>query len=472
MTIWLDERIRFDNWPQVSVYNMPSVFQIDSGYLSIDKCYEALRQIVAHQWIFRTRLVFDFECGCLNQVIDENQCICPIRVSTYTDDTQKIALLSEELNKPFNTEQDGFFRCHLIRQHHDHSDDNVLTVGDLIIFHFHHGSFDGRAADLFLDEFKRAYAGTQLQSPSLQYIDYSIHERALPMIEAKNYWQTVLQNYDVNRQLYLGTMSTNLSVLHRTGKGSSLNIIIPSKIAHSMITFTRQFNVTLFQLGLACYYLFLVELSSQNADACIGVIHLNRYRPELTSMIGMFANILPCRISIDSLQTLCFVELVYKIQKIFLENVEHAHFPYYQLLNLHQMPRSHLQFPFIQTVFRVDTSTVDYNNANSLVLDSSCRLSTYKLHQPNDIYKFDLELSFNYNQVSDTIECEWNYALDFFEMKTIEMHANRFIDLLTQLFDSHSPEKLQMPLDKIMSIDKEQKSTIVKCINHQVRNLF
>ena len=453
MNVWLGERTRFIKASQLlPTYNMSKILKIDSGHVSIDRCRRAIHTIVDKHWIFRTRLRFDAQRGILYQSID--QTINPsIRLSTIKDDQQQARLLYEERWTLFDTENQGVFRCHLIQ--YDHGDNKEdLWTSDLLGFYFHHGSFDGRAMDLFLDEFKLAYTSDQLQTPSLQYIDYSVHERKLPMLEARAYWSELLKDYGWNRELNLGQTKRLVSAC-RAGRGEQLSFRLPSSVVHSMLFCTNQLNVTLFQLGLTCFYLFLNELSYQNRDACIGLIHLNRYRPEIVSMIGMFVNILPCRLMNFDLDQISFIELLQRVQQRFLENVQHAHLPYDELINLYRSPSSHLQLPYLQTVFSVDTTIIDYKNMDDIRLDDICRLSTYKTNEKDfEVgFKFDLDVSFAYDKCALTIDCVWAYMFDVFDRETIEQHANRFNQLLSQLFDSTNLERLQIPLNKIISLN-------------------
>ncbi|UJR34790.1 hypothetical protein I4U23_027571 [Adineta vaga] len=456
-TIWLAEHTRFIDWPQVApIYNMNMIFKIDSGHLSIERCLRALNFVVSNHWIFRTRLIFDVERGMLRQSIHQT-ITYPIRVSTINDGQQQKKLLREEMWTPFDTEHHGVFRCHFLRYDHGNKKD-TLSTDDLLLFNFHHGSFDGRAIDLFLDELKLAYTSDELQSPPcLQYIDYSVHERKLAMTEACTYWKELLSDYAWDRQLDLGSTKRPLSA-RRTGQGELLSVAVPSTIARSMVLCAHELNVTLFQLGLTCFYLFLAQLSSHNRDACVGVIHQNRYRPEIVSMIGMFVNILPCRIVNTDLDKLSFTELVYKVQQTFLASVQYAHLPYDKLIDLHRVPNSHLQFPYLQTIFSVDTTVIDYTNMDDIMFGDSCRLSTYKKPMKDiDIgYKFDLDVSFAYDKHAVTIDCVWGYMFDVFERETIEQHANCFVKLLTQLFGSSRTNQLQLPLDEIITLNKSE----------------
>ena len=225
-----------------------------------------------------------------------------------------------------------------------------------------------------------------------------------------------------------------------------------------MILCSHQLDVTIFQSGLTCFYLFSTQISAANRDACIGVIHLNRYRPELATMIGMFVNILPCRITNASLHDLSFAKLLRNVQKTFLASVQHAHLPYNELIDLHRVPTRYFQFPLLQTHFSVDTSTIDYTNTNDIGLGDACHLSTYKTDlKDHEIgFKFDLDFSFAYDVQAGTIDCVWAYMLDVFEPETIEEHSRHFIHLLTRLFGSTRTEQLHLLLGEIIDIDEEK----------------
>ena len=161
MSVWLGERVRIFNGSHLlSTYNMGTILKIDLGTLSIDRCLTALNSIVEKHWVFRTRLKFDVESGMLSQSIDPSISY-PFHVSTIKDEQEQAKLLHEEMCTPFDTEHDGVFRCHFIR--YDHGDEkDTMSVNDLLVFYMQHGSFDGRAMDLFLDEFKVAYTGGEL----------------------------------------------------------------------------------------------------------------------------------------------------------------------------------------------------------------------------------------------------------------------------------------------------------------------
>lgn len=456
LSVWLGERVRIiDNCGLLPSFNMVTILKIVEGSLSIDRCINALNSIVDKHSIFRTRLQFDVKNGKLHQMIDK-KLNYSIRISTIKSIKEEEKLINEELCKPIDTEIDGVFRFHFICYNHE-NDKDKLIVNDLLSFNFHHGSFDGKSMDIFFDEFKIAYKGEKLESSNLNYIDYSIYERELSMMKARDYWNEILRDYDWNRQLYLGETSRPLSSC-RKGQGELLRFPIKKLTVDSMIYYTNKLNTTLFQLGLTCYYLFLCELSYDNRDACIGVIHLNRYREEIVSMIGMFVNILPCRISNNELDKLSFLELLSNVQKTFIESVEYSSYPYDELINLYRKPSKHFHFPYLQTIFSVDTTIIDYTNVDNILIDDQCRLSTYKIKDEDFHfgYKFDLDVSFSYDKINSTIDCVWGYMFDIFQRETIEKHADQFNHLLDRLFSSNNIEHLQIPLNQIMMLNNDK----------------
>ena len=83
--------------------------------------------------------------------------------------------LDETTNQTlFNIKQGQTCRCHIVRLHCAIRDDEVdlLSIGDWIIFNFHHVAFDGESERIFLDELHHFYSNpTSEEQTMLQYID-------------------------------------------------------------------------------------------------------------------------------------------------------------------------------------------------------------------------------------------------------------------------------------------------------------
>ncbi|CAF1591226.1 unnamed protein product, partial [Didymodactylos carnosus] len=208
--IWLDEQIRFDTKNDLAIYNIPNVFRVMSGTLSISRLRQSLLLVIEKHSILRTSLNYDRDEQCLRQHIEPtNNEIYSFQVSSIPskDDFDEILLNEETNGKLFDLSMGRVFRCHLIRFCSCSSNDNdeessrtavdLLNDGDLIIFNFHHVAFDGSSTEIFLKDLKEAYLTNKLDTHlSLQYIDYSQYERKMSMDDARKYWQHLFDGYD------------------------------------------------------------------------------------------------------------------------------------------------------------------------------------------------------------------------------------------------------------------------------------
>ncbi|CAF1188645.1 unnamed protein product [Adineta steineri] len=472
-SIWLAEEVRYiQQLPPISAYNVASIYHIDSGHLSIKLCLQAIDLIVARHSVFRTRLIFNFELGYLQQLITEVTPNGPrfysVSLNTVESEQELKTLWSK---KTFMRMDDGVFRCHFIR--YSHTDQEVLKPGDFIIFNFHHGSFDATSVDLFFSEFKLAFSGSyNLQEPILQYIDYAEYERSnVDLTTAREYWRENLRGYSWDRQLDLPYGFGVPTSARRSGRSWFLETSVPSKIAYAIFACAEELNVTLLQLTLTCFYIFLAQLSPHNSDACVAISNRNRDRPELENMIGMLVNILPCRVIFDtsSSSTLTFIDLLHQVRHQLTNMIKYGNIPYSELLELHRVPSSNLQFPFMQAYFSF-ISLMDYSgyrNQLNLTASSSnedtCSLSPYwPQSEPGDEKTFvfpdmlDLDWTIIADAFNKKFDIDVSYSVDVFTHTTIEMLLKQFVDLLSDLFVTTSSQQLQTtPLVKLITMANE-----------------
>jgi hypothetical protein len=386
-------------------------------------------------------------------------------VSTVQSEQEFKALGFEESLMPLD---DKVFRCHFVRYGHNNSD--VLKQDDFILFTFHHGSFDRLAVELFFNELRLAYSGNyDPQKVILQYIDYAQYERSnMDMKAAKKYWFEALQGFSWDRQPDLPFDFGAPTNARRSGRCQFIITSIPSEITHATITRTEELNATLLQLTLTCFYILLAQLSPYNQDACVAIPIQNRYRTELEDVIGMFVNMLPCRMTFDvsPTSTLTFVELLRKVQNNLINMMNYGNIPYSELIELHRSPSHNLQFPFLQIYFGLIAST-DYKHMNNdhfnLIAPSSsdgysCSLSEYDLLKDfayeNTLATpsmFDTDIIITVDVVNTIMDLLWTYSTDLFSYTTINMLSNQFIRLLGDLFLARPLEELQTtPLVKLI----------------------
>ncbi|CAF4439569.1 unnamed protein product, partial [Adineta steineri] len=152
-------------------------------------------------------------------------------------------------------------------------------------------------------------------------------------------------------------------------------------------------HLTLFQLGLSLFYIFLFKLTHGETDLCIGSISANRYRNELVNMIGMFVSTLPYCLEIDPNGS--FDELVQHVQEKCLSILEHSHYPLQHILGDNRSSQSNVSF--LGIIFDFISVSKDMEDLSLNDTD----LEQVSLEQSGEVSKFDFSLTFQYNPLSD-----------------------------------------------------------------------
>ena len=403
------------------MFNVPICFEIGSGLVSLDRLRRALWAVIFKHEPLRTRLIFDEDIGVLRQEVLDNFKfnLCSFNFSTINqiDDLDKI-MIDEEINTSFFDLSAGkVVRRHIIRKNRVDNDHDYLVPADIIIFNFHHIAIDGFSTHIFRRDLQRAYSTNveKLESCSLNYIDYSIHERQMNMEEAKSFWSKHLQGFSNNLfESVYDRLPTNGHT--RSGHSFSASIDLSKNLINKINEFITTYNCTLFQFGLAAYYAFLFKLSGGEQDICIASYTANRYRSEIQDMIGFFVNVLPQRLIVDPKGN--FICLVECVKKLCLEILPHSHLPYHDIVtDWHASP--------VQTLFIFDywLDTVQLDKA---ILNPISQKDTH-------IATFDLVCSMQYHPRTNKIVCIFNGSTDVFYESTINSLVRRFELALDQL---------------------------------------
>lgn len=433
----------------------------------------AVDLVVARHMVFHTRLTFNVEHGYLEQLVTDIEPHArrayPTALTTGHTEKECKALGFQETVLSLD---DAVFRCHFIR--YGHTNQDILKENDFIIFTFHHGIFDETAAEIFLKELTLAYAGKlDLSKPVLQYIDYTTHERAnMDMKEAKEFWRQALRDYPWDHQLDMPYDFGAPIDGHRSGRCWFINTSVSLDITEAIIGRAKELNVTLMQLILTCFYIFLAELSPQNQDTCVTIPVRNRYRPELDDIIGLFVNMLPCRMILDtsSNSTVTFVQFLHQVQANLINIIKYGDMPYLEILDLHRSPSVHLQCPFLHAYFALNTIMDDDEDVKqqlNLIAPSSngshCSLSAYyQINDPGDekLYAtsnmFDTDVTILVDVAKKEMTICWTYSTDLFTHATTDMLSKRFVQLLKDLFVTASLQQLNTtPLINLIPMAKQ-----------------
>ncbi|CAF1292884.1 unnamed protein product [Adineta steineri] len=488
--IFLDEQIRFSATnSDTNIYVMPLIYRISSinDHISISRLHHAFQSIIGKYQILRTTLSLDANGTIIQHYLDANAIIHDKKSSRFSiihlpdEEHKQNELVKKILNQPdlFDLSTGHVINCHILR--HDqsnhsytHNNDDLLAKDDLILFTIHHACFDGASVSIFMRDLSLAYQSNDLFSiddNALQYIDYSIHEHIMDMTLSQEFWQLQLEGCDLTRLLPLPIDRQRSSTDQRSGSASTVEITFDDEICASFLNYASSHHLTLFQLGLSIFYVFLFKLSHGDTDLCISSINANRYRSELVNMIGMFVSTLPYRVELDSHWS--FDEVVKYVQEKCLSVLEHSHYPLQHILSDLHVSQSNVSF--LERMF--DFITISEDN-NDFCLNG-VNLEQVSLKESYEMAKFDFSLNFIYNSSLDDnhLSCSFVCSSDLFDETTVTVISRRFQHVLEQLFSWKSSTNCAdlcytsiSKVDLILPVEVNELRNIIFCRQSSVLN--
>ena len=425
------------------MYVIPLLYRVSSinDLLSITRLYRAFQSLIMKHSTLRTALYLDTNGTIIQHCLDTNdiQSFGFSFTNLHNDDRHINEIIEEILNQSdlFDFSKGRVIRCHILHQSNSKGDDNTLSLqnGDFILISIYHGVFDGASTSIFIRDLSFAYQtnhSLHVDDNTLQYIDYSVHERLIDMTLSREFWHSELERYNLEHRLSLPVDRSRSLTDQRSGLASSAYITFDNTICTSFLDYASSHHLTLFQLGLATFYVFLFKLTHGESDLCIASINANRYRNELVNMIGMFVSTSPYRIELDSHWS--FDELVQCTREKCLSILEHSHYPLQSILADSHLNQSNV--PFLDTV-------LDFVNISPDIQQISfdgTSLEEVLFQQLYETAKFDFMLRFIHNPISenDKLSCQLVCSRDLFDEMTVAKIAQRFEHLILQLFSPNA----------------------------------
>ncbi len=444
------------------MYVIPFLYRLSSinDHISITQLCHAFQSVIAKYSILRTALYFDTdgtiiqECLDISAMIDDKKSYGFLVMNLHYEDSDMSEIVKKVLNNPdlFDLSKGRVIHCHILRcyrsDHLESLNDDLLTENDLILISIHHAVFDGASTSIFIRDLSLAYdsnCSSPIDENTLQYIDYSVHENIMDMTSSREFWQSELEGYNLGCSLSLPRDRSRSSTNQRSGLASTTHITFDDEICTLFIDYASSHHVTLFQLGLAIFYVFLLKLTHGQSDLCISSINANRYRSELQNMIGMFVSTLPYRIQLDPHWP--FDELVKRIREKCSAILEHSHYPLQDILADFHLNQSNV--PFLETLFNFITVSSDVDQFHLY----SANLNRVPIKEIYEVAKFDFSLAFIYNATSNgnRLLCHFQCSHDLFDETTVMIIGRRFEHILSQSFLKKSSVMQESRLTKSIS---------------------
>ncbi|UJR22118.1 hypothetical protein I4U23_025182 [Adineta vaga] len=436
--IFLDEKVRFSN--QIAIYNELAALRVIQGSLSVDRLTQACRYVLGKHKILRTSLSFNENDGILIQYItDKHRTFTIVTNQTFENENEVQNIFYRATIDPdlFDLSTGRVFHCQIIWQQNSidiNENSELIKDNDVLIIGFHHAASDRSSRPVFYSDLYHAYNNNSIwfdEEKSLQYIDYSVHERLIDMTPSREFWRSQLAGYHVEHHLALPVDRRRSPSEQRSGASSIAQISLDNDVSTAFLEYASSHQVTPFQLGLATFYAFLFKLTHGDNDICVSTLNANRYRPELQNMVGMFVTTLPHRIQLDQQWT--FHELVEIVHDKCLSILEHSYYPLQQIITDMRLNQSTV--PFLETLFDFATGTSDSNRTCL----QAATLESMPVEQSTHVAKFDVKFSFVYdpwlkdNKLSFNLNC----SSDLFHGTTVLTMARRFNHFLHQIFSTN-----------------------------------
>lgn len=382
-------------------YNIPFVLKTATKLYDIVK--QSLYTLLWRHPALRTLL--EESNGSLYQhVLDTQAAAIIFDLIEQTVDSQNTldVVLSNEADHVFCLDRElpiraGFFRV---------ADNDTELYLSMVV---HHTCFDGWSWGIFQKELTALISSGNefaLSPIPYSYIDFAVHQRdhltGSTIASLSQFWKANLADFD---NLNLPLDFSRPSQFNYFGR--ELLFEIDSSVTGVLKTLARRARVTLFPVLAAAYILMLRAFSNQD-DIIIGTPMVNRGWPELTPVIGFFANLVALRTKVASSATV--MEYIQSVGTTVTQAQVHQEYPFEQLVKALGIENNASRHPIVQVIFSLlDSATFG---------DTNSEFTTYK---PNNngktTAKYDLSVTMC--ETSTGLSGNITYATSLFTEDTI-----------------------------------------------------
>ncbi|MBF2094629.1 MAG: amino acid adenylation domain-containing protein [Synechococcales cyanobacterium K44_A2020_017] len=289
--------------PSTGMYCVQLGFTLH-GELAIAAFRQAWEQTLHHQPILRTAFVWEGLEKPLQVV--QRQVVLPFTQLDWRDrspDRQQLDLqdwLQQDRQRGFTLSTAPLMRLTLIQ---------LADAEYHCVWSKHHLLLDGWSTGLVLKEVLTRYeALRQGQSPQIPaaspYRDYVAWLQQQDLAQAEAFWRSHLQGFTAPMPLGIDTRSA-LKIEGTAPDPASAERLLSPELTQSLKTFARQHQLTLNTLVQGAWGLLLSHYSGET-DLVFGVTSAGRPTDLLgaESMVGVFINTLPARLSVEMDQPL------------------------------------------------------------------------------------------------------------------------------------------------------------------------
>jgi NRPS condensation-like uncharacterized protein len=353
--------------------------------VSIKRLREALHRVIVKHAILHTSFHLDTQTNKWFQrieplVSDNEGFIFAVSEGLQSDDEIRSLVTREIVHRDlFDTKRGQLVRLHIVRRAKTAPiNEDLLQVGDIIIFNIRHEAIDGTSIPIFLSDLAQAYErGKLVVDPNaISYLDYTLYQSRIDRSASVAYWTKYLDGINMITPRAIARMPSDrpwpLNLCNIT-LSIPITFNLDDKIASTMIKYARENNITVASLCLACHFAFLIELTSE-WDLLVSCTAASRpLEAEAVNILGPFADYILFRVTLDKKTNLTFNTLLHQMHTAMMESFDHL---YVNVDNFSIDPTKPLATYQVCSDFQFDEKFQD------IVLDKNVRLR--HLADPSD----------------------------------------------------------------------------------------
>jgi amino acid adenylation domain-containing protein len=413
--LWLLDRIS----PHSITYNIPQSWVIED-HLDTHALQVALRKLIQRHSALRTAI--EVRGGEPIQVVKKHVNLT-LEITSFNDeldsstaDIKARALLIEEGRKPFSLSHAPLIRFHAI---------HVRERKWIFSYCVHHIIADQWSLEVLKRELTALYieavSGRQASLPDLvtTYGDFAVREkngasRSLHHQQLE-YWRTRLLGAPTILELpFAAPRAAKLNDL-----GATLQTTINAATTLKLRELATRRQTSLYMLMLALFEVLLFRYTGQT-DMCIGTPITGRKMREDESLIGMFVNMLPLRLSLNPGHP--FDQLLRQVNDAVLTDFENGDIPFQRIVNEIDTSRSTSYSPVFQFLFALNPMASQ---------GAGSQQETFI-----GISKYDLSLQIA--ERPETLDVFLEYKTELYAAEDIQQFSQHFVELASSV--ASSPE--------------------------------
>ncbi|WP_335334146.1 amino acid adenylation domain-containing protein [Gordonia phthalatica] len=214
-------------------------------------------------------------------------------------------------------------------------------------------------------------------------------------------------------------------------QGAVLPFEIPADLVAELEALAQANNSTLFMLTQAAYAILLTRLSG-STDVVVGSPYVGRSDAALDDVIGMFVNTLALRTVVDP--SVAFTQLLARVRADSLTDLANADVAFDEVTSALGISRTAAVNPVFQAMFWFQNLEFPSVTLGDLAISAvSEELAAAKVDFQLTLFPQDPADLSGAGGRSAPMRAELMYAVDLFDQATIEKHAQRYLQILTQI---------------------------------------